>query len=204
MIGHDLFQQAKLVIRIKNIEISFKSDQFRMTAKKPDAYGMEGAKLDLYCLRADDIRRTLLHLVGSLVCEGNGENLPGANAPAVENMGEAGYQHPGFAGAGPGKHQDRPLQRLNGRLLAAVQAVEILKIAVFRACPCVLETADVKSVFHGSRYRPSADGRLPRIVEFTGKLYRARRPVQRAGPRYRHEASLYDEGCQSGASQLPC
>jgi hypothetical protein len=58
---------------------------------------------------ADENADALLHLARRLVGEGDGEDLRRPGEAEIENVGDAGGQHPGLAGAGAGQHQDRAL-----------------------------------------------------------------------------------------------
>ena len=49
----------------------------------------------------------LLHLVGGLVGERDGEDLERAHAVVSDQVGDAVREHPGLAGPGSGHHQER-------------------------------------------------------------------------------------------------
>ena len=75
--------------------------------------------------RSGERRDALLHLARRLVGEGDGEDFMGPRATGRQNMGDAGGQHPCLAGAGPGEHEDRPVERLDRRALLGVEPGEI-------------------------------------------------------------------------------
>ena len=58
-----------------------------------------------------------LHLARRLVGEGDGEDLVRARPAGVQQVGDAGGQRPGLAGAGAGEHQHRAVERLDRRAL---------------------------------------------------------------------------------------
>ena len=51
----------------------------------------------------------LLHLVGGLVGEGDGQQGVRGDAQVADQVGDAEGEHPGLARAGAGHHQDRPV-----------------------------------------------------------------------------------------------
>ena len=82
---------------------------------------------------ADQVADALLHLARRLVGEGDGEDLAGPRPAGREEMGDAGGQHAGLAGAGAGEHQHRPVGRLDRAPLLGVQPVEVVRRARPRA-----------------------------------------------------------------------
>ena len=71
---------------------------------------------------ADD---ALLHLARRLVGEGDGEDLARPGLAGGDQVGEAGGQRGGLAGAGAGQHQHRALGRQHRLALRRVEAGEI-------------------------------------------------------------------------------
>ena len=69
---------------------------------------------------AQHLADPLLHLGGRLVGERDGQNPLGARAVA-DQLGDAKRHHPGLARAGPGQHQQRAGERLDGFLLSSVE-----------------------------------------------------------------------------------
>ena len=66
-----------------------------------------------------------LHLARRLVGEGDGEDLVRARPAGVQQVGDAGGQRPGLAGAGAGEHQHRAVERLDRGALVGVERVEV-------------------------------------------------------------------------------
>ena len=62
----------------------------------------------------------LLHLVGRLVGEGDGQDSLGADAVA-DQLGDAVGDDAGLAGSRPGQHQQRPGERVDGVVLGGIQ-----------------------------------------------------------------------------------
>jgi len=80
---------------------------------------------------ADHGADALLHLARRLVGEGDGEDLAWPRPPGRQNVGDAGSQDAGLAGAGAGKHQHRAIE-CNDRL--ALLWVEVAQIGRANAC----------------------------------------------------------------------
>ena len=100
-----------------------------MTAQYAHADGVEGAEPQALGAGADQPLDPLEHLPRRLVGEGDGKDLAGKRPPGRQDMGKAGDQHPGLAGAGAGQDQNRPVERLHRRALLLVQRLEIRIIA---------------------------------------------------------------------------
>ena len=66
-----------------------------------------------------------LHLARRLVGEGDRQDLVRPRPPRGENVRDARGQHARFAGAGPGQHQHRPVQRLDRLPLLGIKVSEI-------------------------------------------------------------------------------
>ena len=122
----ELLDQADLVVDVEDGEVVLQADQLGMAAQDLDADRVEGAEpghaLDDL---ADHLADALLHLARRLVGEGDGEDFARLRAAEVEDMGDAGGQHPGLAGSGAGQHQHRAVQRLHRLALLGVEIGEI-------------------------------------------------------------------------------
>ncbi len=122
----DLFEQAQLVVRVKNGERGFQIHQFGMAAQDLGRDRVKGSQpghaLDGF---ADDLADALLHLACRLVGEGDGEDFPRPGTTGREDVGEAGGEDAGLAGAGTGQHQDRSVHRFHCRTLLIIQPVQI-------------------------------------------------------------------------------
>ena len=110
------------------VKSDLQPDKFGMAAQQLDADGVEGADpghaLDG---RADQHADALLHLARGLVGEGDGEDLARECTAGRQDMGDAGGEHAGLAGAGAGQHQHRAFQRFDGFPLLRIQAGEITR-----------------------------------------------------------------------------
>ena len=120
-----LLDQADLVVGVEDREIALQPDQLGMPAQQTRGHGVEGTKPPALDRRADQGRDPVLHLARRPVGEGDGEDLAGPGAPGRQQMGQSRGQDTGLAGAGPGQHQDRPVQCFGGLALFRVQIVEI-------------------------------------------------------------------------------
>ena len=93
-----------------------------MAAQDLDADGVERAEprhaLDGAAHQRAD---ALLHLARRLVGEGDGQDLGAARAARAQDVGNAGGEHAGLAGAGPRQHQHRSVDRLDGGPLLRVE-----------------------------------------------------------------------------------
>ena len=74
--------------------------------------------------RADERRHPVLHLVGGLVGEGDGEDLERADALVADQVGDAVGEHPGLARPGAGHDEQRALGVGDGLGLDGVQPGE--------------------------------------------------------------------------------
>lgn len=105
----ELLDQPHHVIRIENGEIRLQADEFGVTTQQLDADGVERAEPGHALDRAaDENADAFLHLAGGLVGEGHGKDLAGIGPARCENMGNAGCQNTGLAGAGAGETRTGP------------------------------------------------------------------------------------------------
>ncbi len=108
------------------VKLGLSSDQFGVAAQNLYPDGMEGAQpRHAFHRLADHRPDALFHFPRRLVGEGDGKNFRRAGAPEAENMGDAGGEHPCFAGAGTGEHQHRTVERLHGGALLRIEPGEI-------------------------------------------------------------------------------
>ena len=122
---HHLLQQPQLVVRIENGEVGFEAGSLGVAAENSCRQGMERPQPPSFHRTAGHRGDPVFHFPGGLVGERDGDDLTGVRQPGHQDVGEPGRQHPGLAGAGAGKHQDRTLGRLHGAPLFLVQALEI-------------------------------------------------------------------------------
>ena len=128
-----LLEEADLIVNVQNGEIGFQPDEFGMPPQDFHADGVEGAEprhaLDGLAEHSSD---ALLHLARRLVGEGDGENLRGSRPAEAQNMGDAGGEHPGLAGAGTGQHQQGAVERLDRGALLGIEPGQVRRR---RGCP---------------------------------------------------------------------
>jgi hypothetical protein len=85
---------------------------------------VEGADPDGVDGVADEVGDALAHFAGRFIGEGDGQDLPGRNAHFVDEVGDAVGQHPGFARAGAGQHEQGPCNSLCRFPLGGIERVE--------------------------------------------------------------------------------
>ncbi len=102
-----------------------------MAAQHARADRMEGAEPGHALHRlADQPADPLPHLARRLVGEGDGEDLRRPGTARVDEMGEAGGERRGLAGAGAGEDEHRPFGGQHRVALRRVEAGEIGRILV--------------------------------------------------------------------------
>ena len=97
-----------------------------MAAEHAGAKGVEGAEPKAFRGAAEDGSDAFAHFAGRLVGEGNGQDLAGCGPAREQDVGKAGGEHAGLAGAGAGEDQDRAIDGLDGLALLGVQAFEVI------------------------------------------------------------------------------
>ena len=124
-----LLDDADLVVGVENGELRLEIDQFGMLAQDAGRDRVEGAHPGQAIERRHQFVNALLHLGGGLVGKGHSENLAAPGYALVENMGDAGGENAGLAGAGAGQNQQRPLGRQHGIALLGIETGEIVRLA---------------------------------------------------------------------------
>ena len=127
--GDDLLQQRDLVVGVEDREARLEADRLGVAAQDARRDRMEGAEPHAFGGAADHRFQPLAHLARRLVGEGDRENLGREGAAGREDMRQPGGQHPGFAGAGAGQHQHRPVDRLDRPALRLVEAGHVNGVA---------------------------------------------------------------------------
>ncbi len=123
-----LLQEPDLVVDIEHGEIGLQLHQFGMEAQDAAADGVKGAEpRHAFDRLAQHLAEPQLHLARRLVGEGDREDLARPRPARAQDMGDPAGQHPGLAGAGPGQHQNRPVQRFHRLALLGIEAREILR-----------------------------------------------------------------------------
>ena len=85
---HDLFEQAELIVGVKDGEARGQADQRCMPAQHAGAESVERAEPEAFDGLLQDRADALAHLAGRLVGEGDGEDLAGKGAVSEQDMGE--------------------------------------------------------------------------------------------------------------------
>ena len=122
---HHLLQQAQLVVGIEDVEAGGEADQLGIAPEHAGGERVEGAEPQPLRRLAQDRRDALAHFARGLVGEGHRQDLAREGAAGEQDMGEAGGQHAGLAGAGSGQHQQRAVDGFDGLTLFLVQAGEM-------------------------------------------------------------------------------
>ena len=120
---HQLLENAVLVVDIENREIASQPDKLGMAPQHPRRQRVERPEPHLLGKRPDHRRDPHLHLARRLVGEGHGKDVPRLRRAGGDKLGEPRCQDPRLAGAGAGKHQDRPGKAAHGFTLRGVQTV---------------------------------------------------------------------------------
>ena len=99
-----------------------------MDSQDAAADGMKGTKpRHAFHRLAEHVAEPQLHLARRLVGEGDREDFAGSRATLAQDVGDARGQDARLAGAGPGQHQHRALQRLHRLALLRIEACEVLR-----------------------------------------------------------------------------
>ena len=123
-----LLEQPDLIVDVEHGEIGLELHQFGMDAQDAAADRMEGAEpRHAFDGLAEHLAEPELHLARRLVGEGHRQDFVRPRPALAQDVGDAGGQHPGFAGAGAGQHQNRPVQRHHRLALLRIEAGEILR-----------------------------------------------------------------------------
>jgi hypothetical protein len=109
---------------------------------------------------ADERADPVLHLVGGLVRERDGEDLERADAPVLDQVGDPGREDLGLAAAGAGDDQQRAVGVGGGLALDGVEVVEQPPVAALVEGP---RSRGVERGGHPSKLQP-------------GDLHRSRLP----------------------------
>jgi hypothetical protein len=99
----------------------------RVAAQHPGAQRVESAEPQALRRFAEDGSDPFAHFAGSLVGEGDGQNLIGEGALRQQDMSETGCQHTGLAGARTSEHQQWPIDGFDGGALFGVQTGEVVR-----------------------------------------------------------------------------
>ena len=118
---NDEAQQALRVGRIVDGEGGLQTQGGGLTAQHAHAEAVESRNPHVLGARANQCLNTFTHFGGSLVGEGDGENLAGGRAVGCEQVGDAVGEHAGLAGAGARDNEQGRAGVQHGFFLAFVE-----------------------------------------------------------------------------------
>ena len=121
----DLLQQSELVVGVEDGEVRAEADQLGVHAQDLDADRMERAHPRHPLRGPGEEAHPFPHLARGLVGEGDRQNLVGARPARRDQMSDARREHAGFADAGAGENQHRPLDLLDRATLLLVESLQI-------------------------------------------------------------------------------
>ena len=120
----DFLQHGLLVIIVINHEGAGVTKLLDIAAEHTGTGGVEGGDPGIFRFIAHHFADALLHFLGSLVGEGQRENIPCGDA-VVKQIRHAAGQRAGFAGTGAGKDQHRAFQRFSSQALLGIEHTQI-------------------------------------------------------------------------------
>ena len=130
----NLLQEPQLIVRIEDGEVRPKADEFGVHAQDFHADRMERAEPGHALMGAGEDADPLAHLARRLVGEGDGQDLVRPRPSRGDQMGDPGRQHPRLADAGAGKHEHRPVERLDRCELLGVEPSQVRRKRPGRPC----------------------------------------------------------------------
>ena len=206
-VAADEGHQALGVGRVVDRELAGEPELLGLGAQ--DAYAGRVERQDPHDPRAtaDERGDALLHLTGSLVGEGDREDLTGLDPTRCQQVGDAGGQGLGLTGTRSGNDQQRPALVHDGRPLLRVEALE----QAFHRSPVGLRRGgqhrggEVVGSEQGHPHQSRYVVRRVRRTAVTGAAVGASRPICRAPPPWRRMVSttstrgdLHDSAEQDG------
>jgi hypothetical protein len=119
---HDVHHQRLDVGLVENREAGLVAQLAVLLADDVQAQVVKGGDRQAAALAgAQQGADALLHLAGGLVGEGHGDDVLGADAAILDQMGDLAGDHAGLAGTGAGEHQERAADVVHGLLLPGVE-----------------------------------------------------------------------------------
>jgi len=128
-LGDDLAHDAELVVGVEDHVVAAERGVVRLEAQDARADRMEGADAQPVQLAgaAEQPDDAVLHLAGGFIGEGHGQDMPGAHAPLLHQVGDAVGQDARLAAAWPGQHEHRAIARAHRLALLGIHAAEDLR-----------------------------------------------------------------------------
>ena len=114
VVNIELFAQAldrrQLILRVENLETLRQIGELVVRAQKAVAQAMKGANPHAAYVHRQHGGQPHQHFLGGLVGEGDRQNAAGGHLAGLQQPGDAGGEHPGFARTSTGQNQ-----RMGGR-----------------------------------------------------------------------------------------
>jgi len=107
-----------------------------MRPQKTIAQAMKGANPHAAHIDRQHAGEARHHLLGGLVGESHGQHAAGCHLPGLQQPGNAGGQHPGLAGAGPGQNQGMLGRQRHSRTLLGVKVLQQKIVRGALLCNC--------------------------------------------------------------------
>ena len=117
------FDGAQLVLRVQDLESLGQIGHFVMRPQKAVAQAMKGADPHAARVHRQHGREARHHLFGGLVGKSNRQHAAGRHRAVLQQPGDAGGQHPGFAGARARQDERVFIGQHHGRALLGVEVV---------------------------------------------------------------------------------
>src|SRR5262245_18754520 len=121
-----LLHEANLVGLVVDREVRAVAEPLRLSAQDASAGGVEGKDPEAASARPQEVPQALAHLAGSLVREGNGEDLVRLRTDGVDQVRDAVRKDARLSGARAGDHEQRPFGRQHRLALSGIQVGEVL------------------------------------------------------------------------------
>src|SRR5690606_9516601 len=93
-------------------------------AQQAGTHGMEGSEPDALEILVDEGDHAAFHFAGSLVGEGDSDDIVRRNTLALDEVSQAAGEHAGLAGAGTGQHERLTITSGDGLALLRIEIVK--------------------------------------------------------------------------------
>ena len=128
-----LLHQAALVVRVVDGETRIEPDRRAVATEHARRERVERAHRDVSPALPDEREDPLAHLVGGLVGEGDGKDVPRPHATDADEVRDPVGEHARLAAARSGEDQQRPVRGGDGACLLRVEARDDLSGELIRA-----------------------------------------------------------------------
>ena len=125
--------QALLIVRVENLEVLGQPRFFPVRTQQAVSQAVEGADPHAGRGVAQHVFDTVAHLGGRLVGEGHRQDAVWRDVQALDQEGDAVYQHTGLARAGTGQHQLMTRRRGDRVVLGGIEGGEsVIEVILHR------------------------------------------------------------------------